>query len=584
MMNRRFLQLCATLLLSTSVIVSTFGPTASAANINATDAIKSQSPIVIHTGEGPTGYTVTFKYQNPEANRVQIKGEWYFARPGDLSQIAGTTDKPVVETQGLLPSEWQPGDIPIASPNATAANWPVIDMTKNEDGIWTYTTPLPSGTFSYSYFLDCQTEDQSGCTPISDPSNSPWNEQNGVVLGSLQTASQVFVPSDPKFNTVDYWWQGPAVKQGTISHQTYTSPGHESPADKNYLVVYTPPGYDSKRTEPYPTLYLSHGGGGNENDWITQGALANIMDNLISTGEIQSMVVVMPNAGGYPNSTFYEAYNRDLIDNMIPFIEKKYNVSSSSQDRAFSGLSMGGIITNSLMLKYPEQFGYFGMMSGGLPPEYEVLNKEQADSLIGKGIFIGSAWQDPIHAVGFRTSHFGPAREVNTLINAGVPVTPLFINGGHEWYVWRILLKDFLTDVAFQPLPYIESYVKKQSNNTSTGIKVLLNGELQQLKQLPIAINNEVVLVPLREVFERLQAKVTWNATSNNIDIVQGQQTIKIKLAHSEVYVNNQKVNLSQPLLMIEGKLMAPLELIKLASNVKASWNVETQTVSITNR
>jgi S-formylglutathione hydrolase FrmB len=52
------------------------------------------------------------------------------------------------------------------------------------------------------------------------------------------------------------------------------------------------------------------------------------------------------------------------------------------------------------------------------------------------------------------TLHTGPAREVSTFAQAGIPVTTNFINGGHEWYVWRILLKDFLTRVAFLPPSY----------------------------------------------------------------------------------------------------------------------------------
>ena len=72
-----------------------------------------------------------------------------------------------------------------------------------------------------------------------------------------------------------------------------------------------------------------------------------------------------------------------------------------------------------------------------------------------KSIFVGAGWQDVIFSDGFgiggNVFHTGPAREVGILVAAGVPVTPDFINGGHEWYVWRILLKDFLTRVAFWP-------------------------------------------------------------------------------------------------------------------------------------
>lgn len=413
------------------------------------------SPEVTHTGRSPTGYTVTFRYANPAVKKVQIKGEWYFARPSELQQIAGTPDHPVVEGHGLLPGDWRPGDFPLQHPNSTGPNFPVADMTRGKNAVWTYTTPLPPGTFTYAFLVDCPASfvDPSQCGPISDPSNRPWNEKNGVAVGSVARNSQVFVPSDPSFNTVDYSWQAPAKVKGKLTHETYPSPGHATPANKNYLVVYTPPNYKPGRAKPYPTLYLSHGGGENEMGWSTQGVAGNILDNLINSGEIQPLVVVMPNGMGFPQSTFNEAYDQDLIYNMIPYVEQHYHVSKSALDRAFSGLSMGGMLTNSFIIKHPEVFQYFGMMSAGLPAAYGTLTPDQAAALKGKSIWVGGGWQDVIHEKGFAL-HTGPAREVSTLAKAGIPVTTDFVHGGHEWYVWRILLRDFLTRVAFLPQPY----------------------------------------------------------------------------------------------------------------------------------
>src|SRR5262249_26835698 len=99
------------------------------------------SPEVVHTGTGPTGYTVTFRYYdgNPATTNVKIRGEWY------LSDVAHTTPTP---SAGRLPSQYMPGDFPIANPNNGAApNWPVIPMTQDPKTlVWSYTTPLPPGT------------------------------------------------------------------------------------------------------------------------------------------------------------------------------------------------------------------------------------------------------------------------------------------------------------------------------------------------------------------------------------------------------------------------------------------------------
>lgn len=424
-----------------------------AAAVAADPETRGIAPVVLHTGSPPTGYEVTFRLDAPEAQRVQIRGEWYFARPLELRPRASTANF-TVESQGLMPSEWQPGDIPLAHPNSTGGNWPVTDMARDADGVWSYTIPLPSGVFTYGYYVDCSTEDRSGCRQVPDPGNPPWNMHNGVVTGSAERSSQVYVPSDPAFDTLDFSWQAPSRESGDLTHVTYRSPGHVTPADENYLVVYTPPGYDENRDEAYPTLYLNHGGGGSEMSWSTQGNLRNIVDNLIALGEIRPLVVVMANASGYPDSADNEAFRKDLIGNIIPWVEAHYRVSGSASDRAFSGLSAGGLMTNQLMLYNTAEFGYYGMMSAGLPPETQ-FSDAQIAALRAVSVFVGSGWQDTIHAAGFTMNgvvrHTGPLREVGALVQARIPVTVNFINGGHQWYVWRILLKDFLTRVAFGP-------------------------------------------------------------------------------------------------------------------------------------
>ena len=85
-------------------------------------AVASQlfPPVVRYTGRAPTGYTVTFRYEDPKATSVQVQGEWYFSSP------AATT---TTSSQGLLPSQWRPGDFPIGWPNTgVTAGWPVVEI------------------------------------------------------------------------------------------------------------------------------------------------------------------------------------------------------------------------------------------------------------------------------------------------------------------------------------------------------------------------------------------------------------------------------------------------------------------------
>jgi enterochelin esterase-like enzyme len=310
-------------------------------------------------------------------------------------------------------------------------------------GVWSYTTPLPSGVFTYGFYINCPDPSGQSCTEVSDPGDPPWNTHHGVTVGSVEASSQVYIPSDPAFGTIDYWWQGPARARGKLVDLSYPSSPAKEAAGANRLAVYTPPGYDPHRAALYPTLYLSHGGPGNELDWTTRGDAANILDNLIGTAEVKPMVVVMTNFNGSAYGCGEPAwaldYDQDLIDNVVPYVQAHYHVSRQASQRAFAGLSCGGYLANSLLLGRPADFGYYGVMS---PLAFSAtLSPPQVVALRRVGVLVGGGRQDPIFP--YVTS------ELADLQNSGARPVSDFINGGHEWYVWRILLRDFLTRVAF---------------------------------------------------------------------------------------------------------------------------------------
>jgi enterochelin esterase-like enzyme len=402
--------------------------------------VTSLQPVVLKTGKGPTGYTVTFHYRGPGAKSVQIQGEWYFSAPGHASPS---------RSQGLLPSEWKPGDFPIGWPNTgVGAAWPVAEMTKDRNtGVWSYTTPLPSGEFNYWYFVNCPSADGTGCTALPDPSNPAWNVHNGITTGSVEPTSQVYVPSDPAFGTVDYAWQAPTSPRGElrdVSYPTMVRVKTYRAADSR-LAIYTPPGYDAHRQTPYPTLYLQAGAGSDEVDWSTRADAANILDNLIDQGQVRPMVVVMTNYlfidCGYDDSAVYEP---NLLQRVIPYVQANYDVSAAPSQRAFAGLSCGGGLAASLLQDDTNQFGYYGVFSPGPTSNVFGLVPEQAKAIKRVRVLFGGGSDDPIHQVALG--------DLSALNQAGVKVPTEFFNGGHDWYVWRILLRDFLTRVAFKPL------------------------------------------------------------------------------------------------------------------------------------
>lgn len=114
--------------------------------------------------------------------------------------------------------------------------------------------------------------------------------------------------------------------------------------------VYTPPGYSADKK--YPVLYLLHGIGGDETEWVRFSNPNVLLDNLIADGKAVPMIVVMPNGRAQKNdraegnvmasAPAFATFERDLINDLIPAIEAKYSVDNSREKRAIAGLSMGG--------------------------------------------------------------------------------------------------------------------------------------------------------------------------------------------------------------------------------------------------
>lgn len=137
------------------------------------------------------------------------------------------------------------------------------------------------------------------------------------------------------------------------------------------LKVYTPPGY--RQDQRYPTLYLLHGIGGDEGEWQRFAQIDVLFDNLIAAGKAKPMIVVMPNGRARPDDRatgdIYAAapafanFERDLLDDVIPAVEKHYGADARREQRALAGLSMGGGQTFNFGLTHLETFAWIGGFS-----------------------------------------------------------------------------------------------------------------------------------------------------------------------------------------------------------------------------
>src|SRR6185295_50561 len=203
----------------------------------------------------------------------------------------------------------------------------------------------------------------------------PRNANTKVGYGNFGAVSVVEVPGDgPQF------YDTRPVPHGEVRIRPYIS---KTLGLSRTVWVYTPPNYD--KGSNFPVLYLLHGAGDIESGWTLIGRANNILDNLIADGKARPMVVVMPL--GHAIQSFYAGpaknavppsnpgdaaagsgagalspFAHDLLDDVMPMIEKTYKVSTKADDRAIGGLSMGGGQTINIAFNRPEMFRYVVLM------------------------------------------------------------------------------------------------------------------------------------------------------------------------------------------------------------------------------
>src|SRR5678816_2210879 len=148
-----------------------------------------------------------------------------------------------------------------------------------------------------------------------------------------------------------------------------------------------------KGKDKYPVMYLLHGGGGDEEGWISRGRANYIIDNLVASKEAVPMIVVItngnPDAVAAPldnplntntkelpgiSSMASGRFEESLVKDVVPYIEKNYRVIADADHRALTGFSMGGYQTQNITNAYPMMFKYIGVMSMGLFASFQGAN------------------------------------------------------------------------------------------------------------------------------------------------------------------------------------------------------------------
>jgi enterochelin esterase family protein len=229
-----------------------------------------------------------------------------------------------------------------------------LPMQKDEQGLWTATTDaLAPDIYTYSFVLD-------GAT-ITDPSNREFQTSAG-------SAQNMFAVPGP-----GAWLPAPGVPRGAVARHVF----HSTVAnDEREFFVYTPPGYEARRAQAYPVFYLLHGLGDDAGRWLNAGGANNILDNLIAGHKAVPMVMVTtlgygtadgPSGARGPRAQEnLTGYTKILLDEVMPAVERSYNVSRDRSQRAIAGLSMGGIEALLTGLNHLDKFAWIGSFSGAL--------------------------------------------------------------------------------------------------------------------------------------------------------------------------------------------------------------------------
>jgi len=328
---------------------------------------------------------VTFRVQEPEANHVELTGTALLIALGESGRA--------------------------------------VPFRKDDDGTWTLTVgPVRPDIYTYRLLIDG--------AQVADPNNSIAS------FAAAPPTSKLVVHDDGPS-----WYDAQNVPHGTVTRHIYHS---EVTAGERELYVYTPPGYDETRT--YPVLYLLAGSSSLPSNWIFDGRVNFIMDNLLAEGRAEPMIIVVPNNQvvhrNHPRHAdlTFDIFEQELRNHVIPIIDRKYATQANPRGRALSGLSMGGRHTLFIGLRSPDLFGSLGILSAGDENSEAVLadflNDPAANDYFDY-LFIGQgSVEEAQDFFNLRVASLVDALKAHNIDHeyyAGG-------FGGHDWVTWRHLL------------------------------------------------------------------------------------------------------------------------------------------------
>ena len=345
------------------------------------------------------------------------------ARP---RRVQDTLTSPVIGTDGRVTFQlYAPKATEVLLRSEGPAPFANQPLAKGDSGVWKLSAQVPADLYIYWYDVDG--------VAVADPRNNRPRVNMTTVRSLLEVpgaASEFFAER--------------AVPHGEVSAVYYQSQALGVP---RRMQVYTPPGYATSG-QRYPVLYLLHGAGDNDLSWQMAGRANFIFDNLIASGKAKPMIVVMP-AGHTPAASggqaAPDAFARDLLGDVVPYVERNFRTLPGRDNRAIAGLSMGGQQTLNIGLTNLDKFSQLGVFSSGWfgPDGAATFAKNNATVL-----------SDPKINDRIRVFWFATGKEDFVLPSTKAALAMLDQNkirysyketeGGHTWPNWRAYLNEFV--------------------------------------------------------------------------------------------------------------------------------------------
>ena len=299
-----------------------------------------------------------------------------------------------------------------------------VPFTKEEDGTWTLTVgPLKPDMYAYHFNVDGM--------QITDPSNTY------AAFTAMPPYSQLIVHGDEPA-----YYDAKNVPHGNVTRHVYYS---EVTQGEREMYVYTPPGYDPKQA--YPVLYLLGGSGELPSNWVYDGRVNFIMDNLLAEGKAKPMIIAIPNNQvihrNHPNhaALTFDIFEKELRNHVIPLVDQSYSTIKTPKGRAISGLSMGGRHSMFVGFRSLDLFANFGILSAGDTEAETSLKEFLNDPDVHEKVdylFVGEGTEEAKGFFGARVKSLVDAlnkHQIKHEYYAGG-------HGGHDWATWRHLLHE----------------------------------------------------------------------------------------------------------------------------------------------